>query len=525
MTLAADLVKALPGLRASDDLAERVSYARDLWPRHHLSVRAGNVARAMPDCVVWPETTEDVARLVTFCAREGVPVVPFGAGSGVCAGILPEKGAVVLDLKRMAKLRAFDAARPTVTVEAGYMGVPFEEEMNRRGFTLGHFPSSILCSTVGGWIAARGAGQCSGKYGKIEDMVADVELVTGEGKVRRLLHRTSESGLPSLVPFVIGSEGTLGVITAATLRLQRAPTARSYAGYTFPSTEAGWEAMRAAFQAGLRPAVARLYDPFDAMLARMGSVKKHGDVKKSGKNRALGEALLRNALFGPKLLNELVDGPASPLLGGALVIVIFEGEGQTPTTEADECRRIFERGGATHLGEGPARKWMLHRYSVSYRQAPVFGGGMFSDTIEVAAPWSKLGALYDGVRHALGDHVFVMAHMSHAYPDGCCIYFSFAGSAGEGDSWDEASEAVYDRAWSAALAAAVTAGGTIAHHHGVGRSKAKGLGPELGDPGLTALAALKKAFDPLGIMNPGNLQPEPRPDPYAPAARPHKVSS
>lgn len=529
MTLATDLAKALPGIRASEEVADRVTYARDLWPRHHISVRAGNVARAMPGCIVWPETTTEVSRIVTFCAKEGVPVVPFGAGSGVCAGILPERGAVILDLKRMARIRAFDGARATVTVESGYMGVPFEEEINRRGFTLGHFPSSILCSTVGGWIAARGAGQCSGKYGKIEDMVVDLELVTGEGKTRLLPHRTSDSGLPSLVPFVIGSEGTLGVITAATLRLHRVPTSRSYAGYTFSSTEAGWEAMRAAFQEGLRPAVARLYDPFDAMLARMGSVKKHASAErgrsKSATSRALGEAVLRNALFGPKLLNELVDGPASPLLGGALVVVIFEGEGDAPTTEAEECRRIFEKHGATHLGEGPARKWMLHRYSVSYRQAPVFAGGMFSDTMEVAAPWSKLGALYDAVRHALGEHVFVMAHMSHAYPDGCCIYFSFAGSAGNGDTWDEASEAVYDRAWNAAMAAAVDAGGTLAHHHGVGRSKAKGLGPELGDPGLTALAALRRAFDPHGIMNPGNLQPEARPDPYAPAARPHKVTS
>jgi alkyldihydroxyacetonephosphate synthase len=518
MTLASDLAKALPGLRTTDDVAERVAYARDLWPRHHLSVRGGEFPRAMPGCVVWPESTDEVARLVTFCAAEGIPVVPFGAGSGVCAAILPEKRTVVLDLKRMARIRAFDAARPTVTVEAGFMGVPFEDEMNRRGVTLGHFPSSILCSTVGGWIAARGAGQCSGKYGKIEDMVVDLEVVTGEGKVRTLHHRASQTGLPSLVPFMIGSEGTLGVITSSTLRLHALPTARSYAGYTFPSTEAGWEAMRIAFQAGLRPAVARLYDPFDAMLARMGSVKKHGEVKKSAKNRALGEALLRNALFGPKLLNELVDGPAGPLLGGALVVVIFEGQGEAPSVEAEECRRLFERAGGTHLGEGPARKWMLHRYSVSYRQAPVFGGGMFSDTMEVAAPWSKLGALYDGVRHALGDHVFVMAHMSHAYPDGCCIYFSFAGSAGEGDTWDHASEAVYDSAWTAALAAATRAGGTIAHHHGVGRSKAKGLGPELGDPGLHALSALKRAFDPRGIMNPGNLSPTPTPDPYAPAS-------
>ena len=257
----------------------------------------------------------------------------------------------------------------------------------------------------------------------------------------------------------------------------------------------------------------------------MGSVRKHGDIAKKKKNRALGEALLRNALFGPKLLNDLIDGPASAFLGGALVITIFEGSGDDPSAEDAECRRIFERAGGKHLGEGPARKWMMHRYAVSYRQAPVFGAGMFSDTIEVAAPWSKLSALYDRVRHALGEHVFVMAHMSHAYPDGCCIYFSFAGSAGDGDTWDQACEDAYDHAWSSALAAVNEVGGTIAHHHGVGRSKSKGLRAELGEGGLRTLDALKKAFDPRGIMNPGNLSPNPAPEPFIADAHPSKVTS
>jgi alkyldihydroxyacetonephosphate synthase len=167
------------------------------------------------------------------------------------------------------------------------------------------------------------------------------------------------------------------------------------------------------------------------------------------------------------------------------------------------------------LGEGPARKWLQHRYSVSYRQAPVFAAGGWADTMEVAAPWSKLGALYDGVRRALGEHVFVMAHFSHAYPDGCCIYFSFAGSASPGKPWDEGCAETYDRAWPAALAAAIAAGGTLSHHHGVGRSKAPRLGSELG-AGVGVFAALKRAFDPRGILNPGNLSPRPTPEPYGP---------
>ncbi len=505
----------LPGLRVSDDAADRVAYARDLWPRHHLAVRAGNVAEHRPGAIVWPETTEEVARVVRWANESGTAIVPFGAGSGVCAGILPRSDVLVVDLKRMARWRRFDPSAPLVEVEAGHMGVPFEEKLGREGLTLGHFPSSILCSTVGGWVAARSAGQCSGRYGKIEDMVVALECVTGKGDVVTLEHRTQG---PSLVPLVIGSEGTLAIVTSATLRLHPSPTARGFGAWSFPTTEHGWEGMRALFQAGLRPAVSRLYDPFDAMLARQGSVKRvRGDKQVAQAAPGMGPSALRALLRRPRVLNELVDRSAR-LLGGALLVVIFEGAGDAPSREIEEGRAILERMGGRYEGEGPARKWLQHRYSVSYRQAPVFAAGGWADTMEVAAPWSKLGALYDGVRRALGEHVFVMAHFSHAYPDGCCIYFSFAGSAAPshaaGASWDQACATTYDRAWPAALDAAIAAGGTLSHHHGVGRSKAPRLGAELGE-GLHVVRALKRAFDPNGVLNPGNLMPPTSPEPYA----------
>ncbi len=506
----------LPGLRVSADPADRVAYARDLWPRHHLAVRAGNVAAHRPGAIVWPESTLDVQRIVRWAAARGTPIVPFGAGSGVCAGILPEENVVVLDLKRMARWRSFDERTPSLDVEAGHMGVPLEEELNRRGFTLGHFPSSILCSTVGGWVAARSAGQCSGYYGKIEDMVAALECVTGAGDVVNLHRRTHG---PDLVPLVVGSEGTLAVVTSATLRLHPKPGSRAFSSWSFPSTEAGWDAMRRMFQAGLRPAVSRLYDPFDAMLARMGAVKRAAKHPRKGLPRGpgLGGAALRTILRYPGVLNELIDTAGGRALGGALLVLIFEGQGDAPHREAESARLLMETCGGKDEGEGPARRWLVHRYSVSYRQAPVFAAGAFADTMEVAASWSDLGALYGGVRRALGEHVFVMAHLSHAYPDGCCIYFSFAGSAARADAgkegWDAASEATYDRAWQAALAAVVDAGGTIAHHHGVGRSKAPRLGSEIG-AGVDVVRALKRAFDPRGILNPGNLIPPVHPEPY-----------
>lgn len=410
-----------------------------------------------------------------------------------------------------------------MTVEAGAMGLPFEEALGREGLTLGHFPSSILCSTVGGWVAARSAGQASGLYGKIEDMVVALECVTGRGELVRLVHRPHG---PSLVPLVVGSEGTLAIVTAAKLRVHRAPTVRGFAAWSMPTMRSGWESMRELFQSGLRPAVLRLYNPFDAALARSGGVRR----RRSGAP-GRGTSALRSLLARPALFNELLETrAANAALGGALLVAIFDGRDDTSSgagapigvlADVARARSLVERTGAKFEGEAPARKWLLHRYAVSYRQSPLFARGLFVDTMEVAAPWSRLGALYDGVREAIGSRAFVMAHMSHAYPDGCCIYFSFAGSAGPdgGSGWDERCEARYDAIWRDALSAAVAAGGTIAHHHGVGRSKAPRLGDEQGR-GLDAQRAIKRAFDPHGVLNPGALLPPITPNPFAHDAAP-----
>jgi alkyldihydroxyacetonephosphate synthase len=509
--LARRLASDLPQLTVSTDSADRVAYARDLWPRHHLSVRSGNVAEHRPGMIVWPHTTEEVLHLVRWARQARVPLVPFGAGSGVCAGVLPNENVIVVDMKEMARWRRLDPAAPTLEVESGHMGVPLEERLGKSGFTLGHFPSSILCSTVGGWVAARSAGQCSGYYGKIEDMVVALECVTGAGEILTLRRRAHG---PDLVPLLVGSEGTLAIVTAVTLRLHASPTDRAFGAWSFPSTEAGWEAMRTLFQAGLRPAVSRLYDPFDAMLAKRSagrSLPPPRTVDGGGPVApGLGAALLRMALRHPHLLNELIEAAGTRALGGSMLVLVFEGTGDAPSREMEAARAILSGAGGKPEGEGPARHWFEKRYAVSYRQSPVFVAGAFVDTMEVATTWSNLSRLYDAVRRALGAHVFVMAHLSHAYPDGCCIYFSFAGSAvanrGAPKEWNAACEATYDRAWRDALRAAIEAGGTLAHHHGVGRSKAPRLGDELG-AGIEVVRALKEAFDPSGILNPGNLIP------------------
>jgi alkyldihydroxyacetonephosphate synthase len=485
--------------------ADRVAYARDLWPRALFDVREGRVAPHQPAAIAWPTSSAEVSALVRFARAESVPLVPFGAGSGVCGGVVPDARAVIVDLKRMTNWR-IDARAPLLDVGPGAMGITLEEDVEREGYTIGHFPSSILCSTIGGWIAARGAGQCSGLYGKIEDMVVALEVVLGDGEVVELQRRRSA---PDLTPLFIGSEGTLGVVTRAKLRLHPKPVARHFAAFSFPDIVAGWNAMRLVFQQGLRPAVARLYDPIDSSLMRRGSVKPAGATparRTSSERRGRAErALLSAALRVPLAVNAAIHAAEGRLLGGSTLVLVFEGAAAHVSDDGERARTLCEREGGEALGEAPARKWYEHRYSVSYRQSPVFRMGAFSDTMEVAAPWSRLESLYSEVRRALGRHVVVMAHLSHAYPDGCSIYFTFSAAARD----DAAARRRYDRAWHDALGAAIAAGGTLSHHHGVGRSKAPRLGEELGF-GVEVVRRLMRACDPDGVMNPGNLVPRER---------------
>jgi alkyldihydroxyacetonephosphate synthase len=210
--------------------------------------------------------------------------------------------------------------------------------------------------------------------------------------------------------------------------------------------------------------------------------------------------VMKRALKVPRLLNFAIQAAEGNLLPSATLVFVYEGKVDEVEDDAARTTALCGKAGATDLGEGPARRWYAHRYSVSYRQSPVFRAGAFSDTMEVAAPWSRLQALYDAVREALGAHVLVMAHLSHAYPDGCSIYFTFSGVGKD----DDDALAKYDRAWRAALDAAIGAGGTLSHHHGVGRSKAPKLGAELGY-GVEVVGQLMRAWDPAGILNPGAL--------------------
>jgi alkyldihydroxyacetonephosphate synthase len=505
------LLRARFAGRVSTTAPDRVAYARDLWPRGLIGVAAGEVAPHPPDAVVWPTSTEEVAEIVRACVRSGTPIVPFGAGSGVCGGAVPILGGLVVDLKRMRKMVALDAAAGEATFEAGIVGEHLEHALNRRGFTLGHFPSSIMCSTYGGWLASRSAGQLSTRYGKIEDMVRRLTFVDGRGQI----HELDSGASPDLVQLVVGSEGTLGIITQATCTIHPQPERQLYRGWSFPRVAAGCEAIRRLLQRGLRPAVLRLYDELDSFLHR--SEKEHATPHPEGasldewlaalsptgvsalsgwKRAAIGAALTR-----PDLINKLASAVLPYARAGSCLLVTgFEGERRLAEAEAQAAAIELTRAGGRDLGEGPGQRWLKHRYAVSFRMSKVFDAGAFVDTMEVACSWDRLLDLYAQVRQAISPLAFLMAHFSHAYSDGCSIYFTFAA---RGRSRSDA-EQKYDAIWRAGLAAVHRVGGTISHHHGIGLSKAPFMPEEHGDA-MAVYRALKDVLDPSSVLNPGKM--------------------
>jgi alkyldihydroxyacetonephosphate synthase len=510
------------------------TYARDMWPRLLLGYREGHPPVSRPHAVVWPEHVREVVAVVKLAREQGVPIVPYGGGSGVCGGAVPVRGGITIDMKRMQQLRAVNGMELICDVEAGLSGERFERELARRGYTFGHFPSSIYCSTVGGWLATRAAGQLSTKYGKVEDRCAGLTVVTGRGDVIETDGPSRALRGPSWTQLLLGSEGTLGVITSARLRLAPAPQLQVFRGFEVDDIAAGLGAIRRVLQKGLKPAVVRLYDEMDTLMSSFGHHEEAepaqvvtgprppvetgalpawpgpppepaggviGRLLELAKGKHLRRDVMHAALGQSQLVNRLIGTVAEKIARrGCRLIIGLEGARIRTEVEAALTFHELEAAGARDQGEEPGRAWFRHRYAVSYRMSPVFRDGAFVDTMEVASSWERLADLYHSVRAAIGRHAVVMAHFSHAYADGCSIYFTFAGTAGDA----AAAERLYDLIWREGLEATTRVGGTISHHHGVGLLKAPFMAAEHREA-MALFEAAKTALDPDGILNPGKM--------------------
>ena len=260
---------------------DRVGYSRDSAFRSTIQNHYGKVPH-LPDSICWPRTTQEISQIIKLCRKYKMPVIPFTAGSGVSEGVIPDKGGLLLDIKKLNRVLNFDPENLLVTIEAGFMGLHLEEWLNDKGYTLGHFPSSIICAGVGGYLAARSAGQQSSRYGKVEDMVRDVEVVTGTGEIIQTKFTQNQPGL-DLNQIFIGSEGTLCVFTKVTFRIYPKPEKLAFSGFRFQNMKDSVEALRRVMQAGLKPSVVRLYDEIDTLLLLSNKKKEEARKERTGR--------------------------------------------------------------------------------------------------------------------------------------------------------------------------------------------------------------------------------------------------
>ncbi|TKD05032.1 FAD-binding oxidoreductase [Polyangium fumosum] len=433
-----------------------------------------------PDWVSFPQSEEDIERLLAHCAAEGIAVIPYGGGTSVVGGVEASvgdrpRGVVSLDLRRLDRVLDIEPVSRSARIQAGATGPVLEEQLAPHGLTLRHFPQSFEFSTLGGWIATRAGGHFATLYTHIDDLVSSVRMITPAGTWASRRLPASGAG-PSPDRLALGSEGILGVITEAWVRLQARPRYRASASVTFPHFADGARACRLLAQSGLYPSNCRLLDRTDALL---------GGVFVDG-----GAVLL--------LAFESADHPLGPSMNRALEITAEAG-GVCPEGPVFREER----------GEG-ARAQATYKQSffrAPYLQSALVSLGVLADTFETACTWDRFEALDVAVHEAvlpalqrtLGGGILAR-RFTHVYPDGPAPYYTFLGPAREGhelETW----AAIKDAASHAILAS----GGTITHHHAVGRVHRPYFRAERPEPFERALRAAKRAVDPAGIMNPGAL--------------------
>jgi alkyldihydroxyacetonephosphate synthase len=471
-----------------DDRIARVAHAAGRGYADLVRLRSGDASRA-PDAVVTPGSADQVRAALEACSEARVAVVPFGGGTSVVGGVEPLsdgfEGAVALDLRRLDGIVEVDRASLTATLEAGLLGPEAERRLGEQGVTLGHFPQSFEYSTVGGWVATRSAGQASSGYGRIDDLVEGLRLVAPAGEVRRRPVPASAAG-PDLRELMVGSEGVLGVICEATLRVRPVPQVRRYEGWSFHSFAEGREAFRVMEQADAAPDVARLSDEEETRVAVALASAGGGAPERAGR------AYLR--LRGHE--------------GGCLAITGFEGGEEDVERRRLRAGALLRAGGGIRLGRRPGEAWLRSRYAGPYVRDELLDRGVLTETLETATSWSRLEGLYEAVGGALrralaegGTPGLVMCHVSHLYRSGASLYFTFLARQSDAplEQWRAAK--------SAASEAIVAGGGTITHHHAVGRDHAPWMPAEVGEVGLDLIRAAKQRLDPAGIMNPGKLLP------------------
>lgn len=480
-----------------DDTKERVVHSygkgfRDLFRLRH------SIATGAPDLIIYPESERDVCLTVRAATEREVVLIPFGGGSNI-SGCLERmdtrRMCVSLDMRRMRRVLSVDRRSCTAQIEAGVFGPDLEEQLRGQGMTLGHFPDSFLHSTLGGWIATRSAGMQSDKYGKIEDMVIAVRMVTPEGVLQTSVVPKSSNGI-DVKHLCIGSEGTLGVITEATMQVHAVPEMRQVRGYLFPEFEGGSEAIFECVRLECMPAMVRLNDPDKTALSLAFRPPSAGFTK------------IASNLFKKYLR---AKGFAQPRT--CLMLAAFEGSLRSVTRRVKQAERIYRKYGAVGLGASAGKSFEATKYDFPYIRDFLLDRNVTTDVSETATVWSNIPALYRDTIAVLrkeiekgGVQPWAGCHISHTYSSGASLYFTFGFRQQPEHEMEQ-----YLQVKRAVQQSFIDHQATLSHHHAVGTEHLPWLAADISPVGVQAVSAIKQGLDPANIMNPGRLLPSSTP--------------
>lgn len=484
-SLLKEFYKIIPAKRLLMDNSERLFHARGRSLPDLLSLRSGEIDE-FPDAVAYPQSNEEVCKILKLAERRQIAVIPFGGGSSVVGGVNAKKAKshkaiLSLNLSKMNRLLSIDPASQTARFQCGIFGPELEDTLNRHGFTLGHFPQSFEFSTLGGWIATRGAGYLSDFYGKIEDMVVSL-CVCLPGLLLNTEDSPEISEGPLLSEVFSGSEGTLGVITEASVKIRPLPAAKKYQSFIFSNFSDACRLLQSCCRQNISHSMIRISDPQETRYFQ--------DLKPP----ALWKKRLRNFLL--KIL-----GYNSP----TLVLVITEGK--DASRNLGKIKRLAKKGKSIRLGAGAVLSWFDSRYKTPYLRDYLLGFGIVSETFESWVSWGQLEALRNGVYELFlrqearkKKKYVIMAHISHASAQGVCIYFTLLYRFEKNKTISEWAEIK-----SQVTATILKNGGSVSHHHGLGSDHRAFM--EKGARGikLGILEKLKKNLDPENILNPGKI--------------------
>jgi len=414
----------------------------------------GKIA-GLPDFITWPDTVEQISNILKLANQEKIPVIPYGEGSGLVGGAIPVFGGIIIDMKKFNKILEINNTNLTVTAQSGINGMNLERYLNSKGYTTGHIPQSLYTT-----------GQFSTKYGKIEDIILGMEVVIPEGKILNFKTIARASTGPQLEKLFVGQEGTLGIITKATLKIWPYPEKRSLISYTFPSIEDSFNTVRKIVRENIFPAVIRIYDQFET--------SRH--------------------------FPNIYDATDK-----VMVIFVCEGNEQLVDLEESITRKISIDNSGIDCGVEPVEHWFETRFRVTETSA-ITPYKIVFDTIEVASLWENAGDIYHSVLESMNKlhgTIMITAHVSHFYPNGVGMYFSFGGTPFKEQSDLE----YYQECWNTVIKAVVDSGGSIGHHHGIGINRAQWMESEWGEA-MKLLKEIKKFLDPNNILNPGKIYTE-----------------